>query len=220
MPFSQITSMDSKHSALQARVHACLDGEIPPEALSLEERAELTRQRMGLALLKSRLGAVPAPDLTDAVMRRIHEESRRKPVLMRVLAWLWTPRLVRFMVRPAYAAAFALVLLLALPMAKTRFAGSAVAASPPVYVQFQLHAAGAYRVELAGTFTSWEPSVPLQEVQPGVWTAVVAVQPGIHDYTFLVDERDWTVDPYAPQVDDSFGGRNNRLPVPDPSART
>lgn len=220
MPFSRNTSMDSKYSALQSRVHACLDGEIPPEALSVEERAELTRHRIGLALLQSRLCAAPAPDLTDAIMRRIHEAPRREPVLRRVLAWLWTPRLVRFMMRPAYAAAFALMLLLALPVAKARFAGDAVASTSPVYVQFQLHAEGAHRVALAGSFTSWEPSVALQEVQPGVWTAVVAVQPGVHDYTFLVDERDWTVDPYSPQVDDAFGGRNNRLPVPDPSART
>lgn len=209
--------MEPIESASRARVHACLDGELPPEALSAAEQTELARYRAALGRLGAELAAVPAPDLAGAVMRQIAEAPKQEPAIFRALRWLWEPRAVRVELRPAYAFALVLVLLLA-PRAWER-AGSG-AGDAPVYVQIQLHAPGAHRVQVAGSFTAWEPSVALQEVQPGLWSAVVAVPPGVHDYTFLVDEQDWRVDPYTPQVDDSFGGRNNRLPVPDPSART
>jgi hypothetical protein len=211
--------MGTNEFATRARVHACLDGELSPEALSPEEQRQLARFRAALGALSAELEAIPAPDLTAAVLRRIGEEPRREQPLTRLLRWLWTPRPVRIEMRPAYMAAFALLLLL-VPLLRERTGGGAGGGNAPVYVQIQLHAPGAHRVQLAGSFTAWEPSVPLHEVQPGVWSAVVAVQPGVHDYTFLVDGQDWTVDPYTPQVDDAFGGRNNRLPVPDPLART
>jgi hypothetical protein len=66
-------------------------------------------------------------------------------------------------------------------------------------------------VRLAGTFTNWEPRFELREAAPGVWTAMLPVPLGVHDYAFLVDGRLWYADPYAPQVSDGFGGRNSRL---------
>jgi 1,4-alpha-glucan branching enzyme len=88
-----------------------------------------------------------------------------------------------------------------------------------LYVQFRLEAPGASRVELAGSFTEWQPEYQLREISPGVWTALVPLDPGVHDYTFVVDGERMVVDPYAPSVEDSFGGNNSRLFLPAPSGR-
>jgi hypothetical protein len=66
-------------------------------------------------------------------------------------------------------------------------------------------------VMLAGSFTEWQPAYELVETTPGVWTVLVALQPGVHDYAFIIDGESWVADPAAPSVDDGFGGSNSRL---------
>jgi hypothetical protein len=53
---------------------------------------------------------------------------------------------------------------------------------------------------------------------PGVWTVVVPLEPGIHNYAFIVDGERWVPDPNAPAVDDGFGGMNSRLAVLAPTS--
>ena len=86
-----------------------------------------------------------------------------------------------------------------------------------LYVQFRLEAPEASTVRLAGSFNGWKPTYELREAAPGVWTALVPLDPGVYDYTFVVDGKQWVPDPYAPQVDDSFGGTNSRLFLPAPA---
>jgi 1,4-alpha-glucan branching enzyme len=97
----------------------------------------------------------------------------------------------------------------------------AVAVAPDgaarLYVQFRLEAPGASEVRLAGSFTGWQPELELRETAPGVWSALVPLEPGVHDYTFVVNGEEWVVDPYAPRVEDSFGGSNSRLFLPLPA---
>jgi 1,4-alpha-glucan branching enzyme len=59
----------------------------------------------------------------------------------------------------------------------------------------------------------------MQESVDGVWTILVPLPPGVHDYSFIVDGERWVPDPYAPQVDDGFGGVNSRLTVLTPADR-
>jgi 1,4-alpha-glucan branching enzyme len=87
------------------------------------------------------------------------------------------------------------------------------AAGGPVLVQFRLEAPDARDVRLAADFTGWRPAHALHRSATGVWTVVVAVAPGVHEYGFVVDGERWTPDPLAPQVDDGFGGSNSRLDV-------
>jgi hypothetical protein len=216
---------------LWSRVHAYLDGELGLEQLSDVERAHLARMQHSLDAVAGSLNLQPAPDLAEAVMQRVRQQeearagrslwARLRPALMR----LWAPRPVSFTFRPAYALALSLLLLAGFwlrPSDEAAFAGSTAmsaadeAAAAMVYVQFRIEVPSARQVALAGSFTEWEPRILMEESRPGVWTAFVPVPPGVHDYTFVVDGERWVVDPYAPQVDDSFGGRNNRLPVPNP----
>ena len=47
-----------------------------------------------------------------------------------------------------------------------------------------------------------------------MWTALVPMRPGVHDYLFVVDGRGWVPDPAASQVNDGLGGVNSRVLVP------
>lgn len=219
---------------MNERIHACLNGELLPEQLSAREQAQLREMRAVIGVVADHLRAYPAPDLSAQVMRSLpaathrRETARRPTRWQRLLGWMWTPWPIHLTLRPAYALAGLLALLLALPLANQALApGEAPLASaepaalpapegPRVFVQFRLEAPDAEQVSLAGSFTGWRAVYVLQETAPGVWTALVPLRPGVHDYAFLVDGDRWVVDPHAFQVRDSFGGKNSRLSLPAP----
>jgi hypothetical protein len=162
----------------------------------------------------------PGPDLRSAVMSRIENleplaAAPRPDLLERLGLLLWAPREIS--IRPAFglAAAAALVALVLVPYMREipsstpQQAGGA--ADPHVFVQFHLETAAAARVQLAGSFTNWEPSYDLRQSAPGVWTITVPLTQGVHDYAFVVDGEQWVPDPHAPQINDGFGGTNSRL---------
>lgn len=79
----------------------------------------------------------------------------------------------------------------------------------PVATQFVLEAPRAQSVALVGDFNAWDPrSAPLaRDPQTGLWTLTLPVIPGRHVYAFLVDGKEWTLDPRAPQERDADFGR-------------
>ncbi len=173
------------------------------------------------------LAARPAPDVRAAVMSRLENLeplacTQRAGVLARLANLLWAPREVS--IRPAFAlaAAWAVLMLLlvpyvreAAPVAPELASGPAGPHDPHLFVQFRLEAA-AMTVQLAGSFTDWEPRYELRESAPGVWTITVPLSQGVHDYAFVVDGQQWVADPYAPQIGDGFGGTNSRLALLSP----
>jgi hypothetical protein len=211
------------------RVHACLDGELQLEALTPAERARLAGLESAIGEAVTALRGAPVPDLAARVMPSLASAAEAVPSPVgrvrawwrRGLAWLWEPRVVSF--RPAYALAGAMSLALAavlVPQATGGRAGPEEAlqvGAQRLYVQFRLEAPDASMVSLAGSFNEWQPTYELREAAPGVWTALVPLDPGVYDYTFVVDGERWVTDPYAPQVDDSFGGSNSRLFLPAPA---
>lgn len=207
------------------RAHRYLDGEMPAERLTDTEREHAEALRASTERVVDVLASAPTSDLTEAVMARL---PMRRPVqespVRRFARWLWAPRPLDLAIRPAYAFAGIAVAVLAFvlatpgPRADADLAPVAAApAVPQLYVQFRLEAAGASRVELAGSFTEWKPSYQLEETVEGLWTVMIPLQPGVHDYTFVIDGERWVVDPNAPRVPDSFGGSNSRLFLPRPA---
>jgi hypothetical protein len=171
------------------------------------------------------LAARPAPDVRAAVMSRIANVEplplpRPPGAIKRLAQFVWTPRPIS--IRPAFAvaAAAAVVLLLVLPYARmapsTLSQADSASANPQVFVQFRLDAS-ASRVQLAGSFTNWEPRYDLRQSAPGIWTITVPLTQGVHDYAFVVDGQRWIPDPYAPQIGDGFGGTNSRLALMSPA---
>jgi hypothetical protein len=205
-------------------IHVCLDGEASPGSLSPEARARFAHMEATLDTVVREIQCAPVPDLVPAIMQRLPaRRTATGPAWQRALAWLWMPRPVQL--RPAYALAGAMacilaVMLVPLPRAHDPVPQPMLAAesSPPaMYVQFRLEAPEASQVALAGSFTDWQPRYVLHETAPGIWVVLVPLQPGVHDYAFIVDGERWTPDPSAPQVDDQFGGTNSRLSLAPPN---
>ena len=170
------------------------------------------------------LAARPAPDLRAAVMSRIANleplpPKKRAGAIKRLADQLWAPRQIS--IRPAFALAAAVaVVLVMMPYARLTSRGGPEtdrgSADAQVFVQFRLDAA-ASRVQLAGSFTNWEPRYDMRQSAPGVWTITVPLTQGVHDYAFVVDGQRWIPDPYAPQIGDGFGGTNSRLALMSPA---
>ena len=217
---------------MNERIHRVLDGELSRDRLTREEQALLADYEATIAAAGHAVPRHAAPDLTAGVMARIaalqpapaahaRAASHAHPV-RRALAWVWTPRPVT--IRPAWGlglAAAAVATLLLIPDAADRTpvgttATPAAATPAEIYVHFRLDAPGANSVQLAGDFTEWEPTYELHEAQPGIWTVIVPLRAGVHDYAFVIDGERWTPDPLATPVDDGFGGQNSRLSLLPP----
>jgi len=180
----------------------------------VEERGNLDEVARAVSETRAFIEARPAPDLTAAVMQRVSrisdaEPVRRPGVFATVMRFLWLPRQIS--IRPAYAVAAAgavLALFVALENQTTTL--PTIEAAPRLFVQFRLET-DAMNVQLAGSFTNWEPTYQLHQMSPGVWTIAVPLPQGVHDYAFIVDGQRWVADPYAPRINDGFGGTNSRL---------
>ena len=203
------------------RINRALDGDLPADDLSAAERAAVGAFEGRVHELRHRLAERMPGDLEARIMRRIRDQGleplpeRSSSVARRTLAALWAPRELTLRLRPAYAlaAAAVLALLFALPSNPGATMGPEAGAEPvqQIFVQFRFDSKDARDVALAGSFSDWRPSYPMQRSSDGVWTLVLPITPGVHDYSFVVDGERWVPDPYAPGIDDGFGGVNSRL---------
>ena len=81
---------------------------------------------------------------------------------------------------------------------------------------FQIKRPDARTVHLMGTFTGWNPKAYALRFVPekGVWEIYVPLEPGVYEYAFLVDGKEWVAPPGAPvYVDDGFGHQNGVLVI-------
>lgn len=206
------------HDPFSRDTHRYLDGE-PHGELPEGERLGADRLAEAARALGERLPAVDA-----ALDERVMAAVRGRGVPGRKPAWRWLvePRPVR--IRPvwvpvALAAALALVLVPrgfwptrpAVPAART----AAVVARDTVFVRFELTAPDARAVAVAGSFNGWRPeTLPMRRQAAGVWSVTIPLALGEYRYEFVVDGRQWVVDPTAHAlVDDGFGGRNSVIVV-------
>jgi hypothetical protein len=198
----------------------------PPDRSDTSDRSGHPLVEQALAEARAFVAARPAPDVTDAVMRAIARPEPAPPAATtlgaRLARALWSPRTLTLRLRPAYAlVALAIVAGAALSAPRPVTAPVATPDQPvadrPFLVQFRLDAAGVSDVHLAGTFTGWEPRHALHETAPGVWTIMLPLPHGVHDYAFVIDGRHWMPDPHAPRISDGFGGTNSRLALLPPA---
>jgi len=102
------------------------------------------------------------------------------------------------------------------PGSPARTAGVSASQTPACEVAFMLVAPGVTRVALVGEFNDWDPlATPLVRVgRDGPWVATVALPPGRHIYSFVLDGSRWMSDPGAPLApDDAFGAPNSVVVV-------
>jgi Glycogen recognition site of AMP-activated protein kinase len=201
------------------RIHRALDGELPADGLAPEERAELHRYRAILGTALEPIRGMPSIDIAPEVLRRV---APARPSLGSVLAaaarWLWSPR--PLVVRPAFAMAGALAVVLVISASLMQGARPMAAGASRVIVQFRLADTAAREVALVGDFNSWRPEHRLHQVAGGVWSVDVALAPGVYHYVFVVDGKVMRLDPLAPRVTDGFGGASSRVAVLAATARS
>ncbi|HET8769801.1 MAG TPA: isoamylase early set domain-containing protein [Gemmatimonadaceae bacterium] len=82
-------------------------------------------------------------------------------------------------------------------------------------VRFVLVAPEAHDVALVGDFNSWsrEATRLVPTGDAGVWSVSVPLQPGRHEYAFVVDGEQWVADPTTPRHVDEFGTESSVLRV-------
>ena len=204
------------------RIDRYLDGDLERAALTPKEQAGAEQVEGLIDAARVYVTSRPEPDLTAGVMARIGSASPRpvsrwRSALTRMNGSLWKTRRISFHIRPAYvlvAIALAVSGIIQWGFLNPQPTPAEQEAGPPapeVLVQFRLEAPSAATVRLAGSFTNWEPKYELHKAAPGVWTVTLPVPLGVHDYAFVIDGTKWQADPYAPQVNDGFGGTNSRL---------
>lgn len=216
---------------MNEKLHKYLDGELPLDALTPEERAEAAewqtlltdaqelRSEKAPAWLETRVMAnLPAEPARGWARRAIHWLTAPQPLHVRPLSLGFT------------GAAAALVLFLF--VSRNQPTQAPVAVSGPanveqvaareasvIYVQFVLADHNAKDVAVAGDFNDWDvAATPLTDPDGnGVWTGLVALRPGVHKYMFVVDGKRWVTDPEAERyVDDGFGMRNAVITIVPP----
>jgi hypothetical protein len=191
-----------------------LDGEIELGALPPELRREGQRALRVLERVDRDPVTLPA-QLEDRVLARLEGRTiaPARPWWRRLAG----PRDVRLRVRPwllGPVAATIAVLVLVLGRQPVPLPLPDTAAADSALVRFVYYAPRAKSVTVAGSFNDWGlESSPLARGAGGVWTITLALPAGQHQYAFVVDGREWAVDPAAPAVDDGLGHRNSVVAV-------
>jgi hypothetical protein len=178
------------------------------------------------------------PVILDPLAReRLMEAVRAEPVpRRRRLAWLTEPREIAL--RPLASLALAAGLVGVGVIAghlTTRDGRQSIEQAQPVAVgnpqlpdslapapraiKFVLVAPEAGRVSLVGDFNRWDPAAtPLVRNSDGSWTGYVTLRPGMHTYSFVLDDRHFVSDPAAPMApDDGYGHKSSVVFVRGPA---
>lgn len=201
------------------RIQRALDGEIPAEQLTAQERTELHRYRAAIGTALGRIRHLPSIDVAPEVMERVVPmPGPVRRALGKVVDWLWSPRAIT--VRPAFAVTGALAIAGMVSISAVKSPAPLSPVPARVIVQFRLGAPEALDVTLVGDFNDWRPEHRLHQTAAGVWSVDVALEPGVYNYVFVVDGKTWRLDPLAPQVTDGFGGSSSRIAVLAPEVRS
>ncbi len=161
----------------------------------------------------------PGPGFDTRLMAAVRAEAGRGPI-----DWLLRPRPIRVAPLAAFAGALALAAVAGAgtwvamrggpaPVAVSAPRAGAVGVAQPV--RFVMAAPGARTVALVGSFNDWDPTAtPLRaEASGGVWVVEVPLEPGRHEYAFVVDGVRWLADPSAPTAGADFGSPNSVVTV-------
>lgn len=173
---------------------------------------------------------------SDRVMHKIEQKEQStasESIIKKLKSWyrqLWVPQQVIW--RPAYGFVIALLVLVSLgyPLILTRGeVNRKIASENPqiqnlnnsvqqvssgpeeVMLRFVYIDENANSVAVAGDFNNWEPTELTQQNVNGktVWTGLVSMSRGEHNYMFVKNGEKWVTDPLAPvQRDDGFGNKN------------
>lgn len=214
-----------------------LDGEISPEErLLLEkechENPELAKEKESMekviAFFKNSRRFNAPSGFTERVMERI--KKRPIPFKQRIVEWIrsdleihmnwaWKWAMVSILVFSILGVAgwqyFRLQRLHSeIETLERRFSELE---KQPIPMRFVFYNPSAKSVHLAGTFNDWRAGREYQLAnlgQNGIWSITLMLEPGVYEYMFLVDGKDWITDPAAMDFcPDGFGRKNSIVEV-------
>jgi 1,4-alpha-glucan branching enzyme len=72
-----------------------------------------------------------------------------------------------------------------------------------------------FKVALVGNFNNWDKDAdPMVRQSDGTFQFVIALNPGVYHYKFVLNDVEWIPDPACPERDhDTLGGDNSVLRV-------
>lgn len=210
-------------------MHKFLDGEASAEELavlsSLMEadsglKEEFNELQGAVRIMEHAERLSPPLSFASEVMRRLPEP--KAPFAERLREFFLGGRTLRWNMATA-AAALALVVIVMGGILEYRNGNfqsrkkndSVILANSPggasaVAVRFAFSAPKAKAVAIAGDFNKWKTDENILKRQDGgIWTIEIPLNPGSHQYMFIVDGEAWVPDPNAREYrDDGFGYRN------------
>jgi hypothetical protein len=158
----------------------------------------------------------PSEDFTLQVMNRIPSPTQQTFVFKRAFSLLDSLFALPTS-RWAYVTvtALLLVVLFILPNYVSQVYQIQVSSEQNFNVDFTLFMPEAKSVSLVGDFNGWDPEVHKFVKKGNRWEIKLKLKPGIYQYMFLIDGKQWIVDPKASKyVSDSFGGKNALIEIP------
>lgn len=209
-------------------LHIIADDEELRSMLRFEQRLNST-----LSPGKGTLRLPEVPDnFAESVMQEITKsEENADAFIPNLKAWfqeLWEPKQVQW--RPAYSMVVAVLVIFAFmyPLFITETTQQPVkqaanmqdmdqsvqqisAGAGEVMLRFVYIDDEANSVAVAGDFSDWEPIELTKQQVNGeqVWSGMVSMSRGEHNYMFIKDGSQWVTDPMAPVTrDDGFGNKN------------
>jgi hypothetical protein len=200
---------------MDPRLQAYLDGELRLEDLPPELRGPAVSWDGLLDELASSAPAGAPLGLDRRVMAGIRARNEPSSRISKWFEWAVRPRAIRVSPLAGLAIAAALVLAVVRPWAGAPPSPLETEVAGRVYVQFLVEAGAAESVHLAGDFSDWQPTISLEDYDgDGIWSGRVPLEPGVHEYMFVIDGSEWVPDPNAAgSRDDGFGRQNSLLAV-------
>lgn len=82
-------------------------------------------------------------------------------------------------------------------------------------VRFALESKDAKKVAIVGGFNQWDPEKDVLSGpdSDGMWQITIPIPEGRYEYLFLINGKEWTLDPTVPFVDDGLGGKNSVVSI-------
>lgn len=191
---------------------------------ALGEDVALRQRLLNAELVIAEAGRLPriAPSARFVAQVQAKLAVTKPGVFERAVSWLTAPRVAQWNMAGALAAVFVATVLSwvigAAVLTRPQPAGQVAAERKSelvVLVRLIFSQPQAASVAVAGDFNGWNPDrTPLQRTDGGMWTATIPLKPGRYQYMFVVDGKQWLVDPLASDESfDGFGAKNAVLDV-------
>jgi hypothetical protein len=159
--------------------------------------------------LRKTPGIQAPPDLADEVIKKVRERA--------VESGDPAPAFWVFKAKPLLAAAAVLIISLAFLWIYQKPVSDKNTATAGGLKQVKLSVAfpAAQNVSVVGDFNMWNREEHmLRREENGSWSITLSLKAGCYQYLFLVDNKEWKVDPgNTVRIPDGFGGFNSGMEI-------